>query len=469
MARPGGKSGLTAVSVARAKPKERPYKLSDRDGLYLLVKPSGARYWRMNYRFHQQQRTFGRYPELLLADARQRLLDARRLLADGIDPVDQAKLNKIADAVAASNSFKDVSDDWLEKVRLEERTPASIQKYKWQLGLVMPSLGRRPISQITPYELLIALKKIEQTKKFYTATSVRATCSQVFRFAIATARAERDICADLRGALVTPKVKHRGAITTPAEVGALLRCIDEYEGGELTKIALRFLPHVFVRPGELRHAEWKEFDLARAVWTIPEHKMKMRRPHAIPLSRQAIALIRQIEHDADYSPYLFPSLRARKRPMSDNTINAALRRMGYGKEDMTAHGFRAMAATLLNEMGLWNADAIERQLAHVEANAVRRAYTRGQYWEERVRMMQHWSDYLDQLREGAKVLRPEFKQTQLVEARRHRSLMNTRATVRRAGCRQCPTKVAVCRLIGSTFRQPLRIRTGLHGHVAARR
>lgn len=283
-----GKSGLTATSVAHAKAKEKPYKLSDRDGLYLLVKPSGTRYWRMNYRFHGSQRTitFGRFPEILLVDARERLLEARRLLAKGIDPVDQAKLDKIADSLAASNTFKAVSDDWLEKMRLEGRAPASIKKYEWQLGLVMPELGRRPVARLTAQEVLLALKKIERTKKFYTATSVRATCSQVFRFAIATARAERDICADLRGALVTPKVVHRAAITTEKDVGALLRSIEDYEGDVQTRIALRLLPHLFVRPGELRHAEWKEFDLDRKVWTIPEHKMKMRRAHGVPLSRE---------------------------------------------------------------------------------------------------------------------------------------------------------------------------------------
>ncbi|NMN05894.1 MULTISPECIES: integrase arm-type DNA-binding domain-containing protein [unclassified Novosphingobium] len=409
------KSGLTASSVARAKPKDKAYKLSDHDGLYLLVKPTGARYWRMNYRFHNLQRTvtFGRYPELLLADARQRLLNARRLLADGIDPIDHAKLNKIQESISFANTFKTVSDEWLEKVQLEEKAPASIKKYQWQLGLVMPAIGNRPIAKLTAHEVLLALKKIERTRKFYTATSVRATCSQVFRYAIATARAERDVCADLRGALVTPKVVHRAAITTPKEAGALLRSIEDYEGDHQTRVAMRLLPHVFVRPGELRHAEWKEFDFERKVWIIPEHKAKMRRPHAIPLSRQALAIIGDIAHDPTYSIYLFPSLRSATRPMSDNTINAALRRMGYGKHEMTAHGFRAMAATLLNEMGIWNADAIERQLAHVEANAVRRAYTRGQYWDERVRMMQHWSDYLDSLRDGAKVLRPNFGSTAL--------------------------------------------------------
>lgn len=404
------KSGLNAAWIARAKPKDKPYKLSDRDGLYLFIKPSGSRYWRMNYRFEGSQRTiaFGRYPEVPLVDARERLRDARALLAKGIDPVDHAKLERIADSMAATHTFKAVADEWVEKARLEKRAAMTIKKYEWQLGLVMPSLGKRPIAKITTHEVLLALKKIERTQKFYTAVSVRATCSRVFRFAIATARAERDVCSELRGALVTPKVVHRAAITTPKEAGALMRSIEEYDGDAVTRIALRLLPHLFVRPGELRHAEWREFDFDRRVWVIPEYKMKMRRPHSVPLSRQAIEIIREIEHDAAFSPLLFPSLRTRDRPMSDNTINAALRRMGFGKEEMTAHGFRAMAATLLNEMGLWNADAIERQLAHADGNAVRKAYTRGQYWDERVRMMQHWSDHLDHLKDGAVIFQPLF-------------------------------------------------------------
>nr|WP_132388557.1 integrase arm-type DNA-binding domain-containing protein [Novosphingobium sp. PhB165] len=404
------RSGLTAQSVAHARPQSKPYKLSDRDGLYLLIKPSGARYWRMNYHFHKVQKTasFGRYPEVGLAEARERLLDARRLLKDGIDPNRQAKLNKIEASVAAANTFRAIAEEWLEKVRLEERSSKSIKKYEWQLGLVMPDLGGCPISTITAHEVLLALKKIEKTRKFYTAVSTRALCSQIFRFAIATARADRDVCADLRGALVTPKAIHRAAITKPKEAGALIRAIESYEGASLTRIALRLQAHVFARPGELRHAEWAEIDLERAVWTIPAHKMKMRRPHSVPLSRQVVEIIREIEHGPIFSLYLFPSVRSTKRPMSDMTINAALRRLGYGPEDMSAHGFRAMAATLLNEMGIWNPDAIERQLAHIEANSVRRAYTRGQHWDERVRMMQHWSDYLDTLRGGAEIIRPDF-------------------------------------------------------------
>ena len=237
---------------------------------------------------------------------------------------------------------------------------------------------------------------------------IRQFWGQVFRYAVATARASRDISADLRGALASVKVTHRAAITTPAEVGSLLRVIDGYEGHPITLTALRLLPHVFVRPGELRHAEWSEFDFDKAVWIIPAHKMKMQREYRVPLSRQALAILAGIEHDASLSPLLFPSLRSARRPMSENTINGALRRLGYAQTEMTAHGFRAMASTLLNEMGKWNPDAIERQLAHADGNAVRRAYSRGQYWAERVAMMQDWSDYLDQLRDGAWVLRPSF-------------------------------------------------------------
>ena len=404
------KSGLTAESVKRTKPKDKPFKLSDRDGLYLLVEPSGSRLWRMNFRFEGKQKTisFGRWPEVLLADARQKLLEARRLLAAGVDPVEQAKRDRIAKSLSATNSFQSIAEEWLGKIEQEGVAEMTLKKARWLLEKTLPSLGKRPISEITAHELLLVLKKVESTKRYDTANRIRSTCSQVFRYAIATARAERDICSDLRGALITPRTTHRAAVTSPAEAGGLVRAIEDYDGNTLTRIALRLLPHVFVRPGELRWAEWKEFDLDERVWTIPGHKMKMGRPHAVPLSRQAIAIIREIEHDATFSNFLFPSLRALDRPMSDNTINAALRRLGYSKHQMTGHGFRAMAATLLNEMGIWNPDAIERQLAHADGNSIRRAYARGQYWDERVRMMQHWSDYLDQLRDGATILRPRF-------------------------------------------------------------
>lgn len=343
------KSGLNAAWVSRAKPKDKPYKLSDRDGLYLQIETSGTKSWRMNYRILGKQKTinFGRWPELPLGEARTRLLDARRLLADGIDPIEQAKLEKVAKTLAAAHTFEAVGNEWIEKIGTEGAAAMTIKKSRWLLSKLYPALGQRPMGEISPHELLLALKKIEASKRYDTANRARTIASQVFRYAIATARAERDIASDLRGALITPKTTHRAAITTPIEAGALLRTIDTYDGYALTRTAMRLLAHVFVRPGELRWAEWKEFDLKKRVWTIPAHKMKMRRPHAIPLSFQVLGILKEIEHDADYSPFLFPSLRSAERPMSDNTINAALRRLGYGKDEMTGHGFRALAATLL--------------------------------------------------------------------------------------------------------------------------
>jgi len=404
---------LTAVAIRNAKGRAKPYKLTDSDGLYLLVSPTGARYWRMNYRHLGKQKTlaFGVYPDTRLADAREQRDAARKVLARGDDPGEQIKLERIAATVAASNSFKAVADEWLTKAEREGRSAVTMKKLRWLLDFINASIGKRPITAITAQELLTMLRKMESKGKYETAKRLRSTCSQIFRYAIATARAERDVAADLRGALITPQPVHRAAITSANEASGLLRAVEAFEGHPNTKAALRLLPHVFVRPGELRHAEWADFDFDKALWTIPPHKTKMRRVHSIPLSRQALAILETIEHDEDYSSFLFPSLRSVDRPMSENTINAALRRMGYAQDEMTGHGFRAMAATLLNEMGLWHPDAIERQLAHCDNNAVRRAYTRGEYWDERVRMMQHWSDHLDFLRDGAKVIKGRFRKT----------------------------------------------------------
>ncbi|WP_336970821.1 tyrosine-type recombinase/integrase [Sphingobium aromaticiconvertens] len=405
---------LSVVAIKAAKGRDKPYKLTDSDGLYLLVTPAGGRYWRMNYRHFGKQKTlaFGVWPDTGLAEARHQRDAARKLLARESDPAEQIKLERIAATVAASNSFKAVADEWLTKVEREGRAPATMKKLRWLLDFINQSIGKRPIASICAQELLVMLRKMEGKGRYETAKTLRSTCSQIFRYAIATARAERDVAADLRGALVAPKPVHRAAITTPKETGALLRAINSFEGQSNTKAALNLLAHIFVRPGELRFAEWKDFDFDKAIWTIPAHKTKMRRPHSIPLSRQAIAILESIEHDASYSSHLFPSLRSVAKPMSENTINAALRRMGYAQDEMTGHGFRAMAATLLNEMGLWHPDAIERQLAHCDNNAVRRAYTRGEYWDERVRMMQHWSDHLDFLRDGAKVVQGPFRKAE---------------------------------------------------------
>lgn len=402
--------GLTALGIKAAKGRDKQYKLTDSGGLHLLVLPSGGRYWRINYRYLGKQKTLalGVWPDVELADARTKRDEARRTLARGIDPAEQAKLDKIAASIAAANTFEAVAEEWIAKAEREGLSLVTLKKIRWLLSFTYPALGRRPIAEISPHELLAVLRTVEIRGRHDSASRIRATCSQVFRYAIATARADRDVAADLRGALTTPKVTHRAAITTPLEVGALLRVIEGYRGHALTLAALRLLPHVFVRPGELRHAQWSEFDLDKAVWTIPAHRMKMRRAHVVPLSRQALAVIAGIETDARLSLLLFPSLRSATRPMSENTINAALRRLGYAQDEMTGHGFRAMASTLLNEMGKWNPDAIERQLAHGEPNAVRRAYTRGEYWDERVAMMQDWSDYLDQLRDGATIITRRF-------------------------------------------------------------
>ncbi|VAV90599.1 Integrase [hydrothermal vent metagenome] len=401
---------LTAIAVKAAKGKAKPYKLSDSEGLYLFVHPNGRRYWRMNYRHLGKQKTlaFGIWPDVSLADARGKRDSARRLLAKGTDPSDQAKLDKIAASVAAANTFKAIAEEWLSKIEQDGLSPVTLKKTHWFLSFIYPALGNRPITEISAHELLIALRKVEARGCYDTANRTLSTCSRVFRYAIATARADRDVCPDLKGALITPTVTHRSAITTANEAGALMRAIGGFEGNALTRTALRLLPHVFVRPGELRFAEWVDFDIEKAVWTIPIEKTKMRKAHSIPLSIQALEILSQIEHDAALSPYFFPSLRSVDRPMSENTINAALRHMGYAKDEMTGHGFRAMAATLLNEMGIWNADAIERQLAHSDKDSVRSAYTRGEYWDERVKMMQHWSDYLDELRVGAKILTGSF-------------------------------------------------------------
>ncbi len=402
--------GLTAVAIKSAKGRDKPYKLTDSDGLHLLVLPSSGRYWRMNYRFVGKQKTLalGVWPEVELADARAKRDEARRLLARGIDPSEQLKQHKIIASVAAANTFQAVADEWLAKIEREDLSPVTLKKNRWLLSFAYPALGRRPIADISPHELLAVLRTVEVRGRHESAKRIRATCSQVFRYAIATARADRDVAADLKGALTVPKVTHRAAITTPLEAGGLLRAIQGFEGHPVTTAALKLLPHVFVRPGELRYAEWADFDLDKAIWTIPPHKTKMRRAHSVPLSRQALDIIAGIETDAALSPFLFPSLRSVHRPMSENTINAALRRMGYAQDEMTGHGFRAMASTLLNEMGKWNPDAIERQLAHADNNAVRRAYTRGEYWNERVAMIQDWSNYLDQLRDGAKILTGSF-------------------------------------------------------------
>lgn len=284
----------------------------------------------------------------------------------------------------------------------------TLSKIRWLLDKAYPKIGSRPIAKITAQEVLVVLRSVEATGRYESARRMRSVLGRIFRYAVATTRAERDPTGDLRGALTVPKPRHLAAITTPNRAGELMRAIEGYTGHAITLFALRLSAHLFVRPGELRQAEWSEFDFDQSVWNLPAEKMKMRRAHRVPLSTQACALFEELWDLTGTGRYCFPSFRTDRRPMSENTVNAALRALGFGQEEMSAHGFRAMAATLLNESGRFNPDAIERQLAHMENDGVRRAYTRGEYWNERVTMMQWWSDELDRLRSGAALLKPNF-------------------------------------------------------------
>lgn len=403
---------LTDLAVRKAVAKPSPYKLSDGGGLYLLVRPDGARYWRMDYRRDGKRGTlaFGVYPTVSLAEAREKRDAAKKQLASGIDPAAQKKLEKIAAMTSRQNTFRLVSDEWLEKLSREGKAAATLSKSRWLIDLACEVIGERPVAEIGPPELLHALKRVEARGNYETARRLRSTCGQVFRYAIVTGRAERDPSSDLRGALTTPKVKHRAAITEPSAIGAMLRAIEGYDGHPVVLAALRLAPLLFVRPGELRNAEWCEFDLEEAEWRIPASKMKMRQPHRVPLARQSVRILRDLKNLTGNGRYLFPSIRSIARPISENTMNAALRRLGYSKDEATAHGFRSTAAVRLNEMGQWNPDAIERQLAHQEPNSVRRAYTHAtEYWAERCDMMQAWADQLDVWRDGAQVLVADFR------------------------------------------------------------
>ena len=395
---------LRDLTVRNAKPRAKPYKLSDGGGLHVLVQPTSSKLWRLAYRFAGKQKTLalGVYPTVSLEGARRCRDEAKKLLARRVDPSAQRKADKHA---GKQDAFRSVAEEVISKLEREGKAHGTLSKKRWLLDFAFPAFGDRPVAEITAPELLALLRTIEGRGHYETARRLRSTCGMVFRYAIATGRAERDPSMDLRGALTTPQVSHRATIVDPMAIGALLRAIDGFDGQPTTHAALRLAPYIFVRPGELRQAEWAEFDFDGAVWSIPAKKMKMRRAHRIPLARQALAILRELRQVTGDGRWLFPSVRTSARPISENTLNAALRRLGYGSEEMCVHGFRGMASTRLNEMGRWNPDAIERQLAHQEANAVRRAYTHNaEFWSERVLMMQAWADYLDGLREGGKVV-----------------------------------------------------------------
>ncbi|WP_370170023.1 tyrosine-type recombinase/integrase [Sphingobium abikonense] len=393
---------LTDTAIRNAKPADKPYKVTDSQGLYLLVNPRGSKLWRIKYRIDGVERklSLGAYPEITLAEARAARDAARRQLAHAIDPNVAKRQARIEASIRASNSFASVAEELIEKKAREGLAEPTLEKMRWFVKLMGADFGKRPVTDITPQELLHELQKHERRGRSETANLLRAFASRVFRFAVATARAERDPAQLLIGALTTPRVKHFAAIIDPNEFGALLRAIEDYQGDPAVMYALKLTLHVFQRPGELRQMEWAEVNFDKAVWTIPVTKMKMRQPHSVPLSRQALAILQAMRSLSGSGRYVFPSIRTRARPISENTINAALRRMGYSKEQMTAHGFRTSASSLLNESGKWNPDAIERALAHMVAGSVRRIYNQSAYWAERVEMAQWWSDYMDELRKG---------------------------------------------------------------------
>lgn len=399
---------LTDIAIKNAKPESKPIKLFDDRGMYLLLNPNGSRWWRIKYQVGGREKclSLGVYPEVSLKLARERRDRIRRQLYDGIDPAEKRR----ADRAALGITFEGVAREWLA---LQSKRDVRYGTSAWAEStctkaldmferLLFPYLGSRPISKITVQELLRTLKRIEANGHRDTCHRAKQRCGQIFRYAIATGRADRDLTVDLRGALAPVMSRNLAAITEPARVGELLRAIDAYAGYPVTRLAMQLAALVFVRPGELRAAEWKEFDLERAEWRIPTARMKMRDAHVVPLSRQAVQILQRLQPLTGKGPYLFPSPRTRRRPMSASGITWALRRMGYSGAEMTWHGFRALASTHLNEQG-WHPDLIELQLAHVERNKVRAAYNRAQRLAERRTMMQAWSDYLDALRLGKAV------------------------------------------------------------------
>ncbi|HBI14521.1 MAG TPA: integrase [Desulfobulbaceae bacterium] len=388
---------LTDTLIRKTKPADKPFKLFDGGGLFLLVTPTGGKLWNLKYRFEGKENriALGAYPAVSLAEARQKRDQAKALLAKGICPGDTRKAQKASNA-QEQDTFELIAREWHAKF-----TPSWAASHadkilrRFEL-YVFPWLGGRPVKAITAPELLGVLRRIEGKGTLDTAHRTKQTCGQVFRYAVATGRAERDPSGDLRGALPPTNGRHMATITDPKEITGLLRAIRDYRGSIVTRCALRLAPLVFVRPGELRHAEWREINFETSEWRIPAEKMKAGVLHIVPLSRQALAVLHEIYPLTGHGRYVFPSPRTDERPMSNNAVLAALRRMGYARDEMSGHGFRSMASTLLNEQG-WNRDAIERQLAHAERNSVRASYNYAEYLPERRKMMQAWADYLDHL------------------------------------------------------------------------
>jgi len=395
---------LTDIKVRQAKPGSKAQKLSDSQGLFLQISPSGGKWWRLAYRFMGKQKllSLGTYPAVSLAEARQRRDEAKKLLANGVDPAENRKAAKLSRQERAANSFEAVAREWFAKFSTTWSKSHGDRIIRRLENDIFPWLGDKPIADITPPTLLAVVRRIEDRGAVETSHRAMQNCGQVFRYAVATGRAERDPSQDLKGALPPVTKNHFKSITDPVQIGALLRNIDTYRGGLVARCAIRLAPLVFVRPGELRHAEWEHIDLETAEWRYTVSKTNTE--HIVPLSRQAVSILQELQPLTGHKRYVFPANRGQGRPMSENTINAALRSLGYDKETLTGHGFRAMARTLLDEILGFRPDIIEHQLAHAVRDPLGRAYNRTTHLPERRKMMQDWADYLDKLKVGAEVI-----------------------------------------------------------------
>jgi len=394
---------LTDTKIKTAKPREKTYTLADGQGMYLEVAPSGRKVWRMAYRQENgksNRLTFGSYPEVSLSEARLKRADARKQLSDSVDPAEHRRELKKRVAIVAGQTFESVARDWLKKTSAERATTTQEKNTSWLEKNIFPEIGSMPISTIRPRDVLAALRKIEARGAIESSHKIKQLCGQVFRYGVAAEVVERDVTADLRDALAAVPQRNYAAITEPTEVGKLMRSIAQYSGHRYAAIALKLSPLLFQRPGEIRAMEWAEIDITAAEWRIPATKMKMKREHVVPLSKQAVDLLEDIFPATGHGRFVFPSIRTDDRCMSENTINAALRAMGYSKEVMTAHGFRAMARTIMDEVLGERVDLIEHQLAHQVKDVHGRAYNRTAHLPARRQMMQRWADYLDELRAG---------------------------------------------------------------------
>nr|WP_298094777.1 integrase arm-type DNA-binding domain-containing protein [uncultured Shinella sp.] len=388
---------LTDAALRNLKPQSKPFKRADGGGLYLLVKPNGTRSWRLDYRFYDRRKTLsiGKYPYVSLADARAARENAKTLLARGIDPGVQKQQDRINATIAQGNTFGLITEEYLAKMEAEKRAKGTITKARWLLTELAAPLSRRPIAEIKAFEILATLKRVEARRAYDTAHDLRGIIGRVFRFAVATGRAETDPTPVLRGALVKHTATNFAAITNPERIGQLMRAINGYGGWATLTAALKVQAYCFARPGETRSMHWFEIDFERRIWTIPAEKTKMRRPLIVPLARQVVEVLKKIRLVSRDDGYVFPSMISGKKHISEAAMNSALKQMGFSGAEHTPHGFRSTASSLLNQSMLFHPDAIEAQLAHLDKNSIRRIYNRTRYFDERVRMMQWWADFLD--------------------------------------------------------------------------